>query len=1020
MLTLVLCPPSTGWSTGHSGVDRPGNPADTISAKRLETTGACYESCLKLAACASWTFESAGCGDERAGRCTLRSTVPRQQLAPQEEECQVASGTSAPARAGGLVPLLYKPLPLGNITVRGWLRDQLVTMANGLSGHLELFWDDVHDSVWIGGTHDHSGAGHERGPYWLNGMVPLAAYLNATGDATSGGLKVDLNEQVNRWVSKILDAQLPNGWLGPDDGFGGKGNTYWNGWNVAASLLQYADAQTNAGRPDVAARCNLAVLKYVTEVHRRMLTTPLTSWSQNRWQDWVYIIHWLMDQAPQGQEQMLWDAAELTQQQSWDWDAYYNRAGVGSTGAFKGKSMPKFAIKNVGGWTMYDHGVNNAMGTKSCAVWYRQSGNATDAQASYKKLAMQDTYHGQPHGIWAADECFGGLDLNRGIELCAVVEQMYSLQHMFRVQGDPAFLDKCERIAYNALPGTIDPIMWRHQYLQQANEINALYAIKDHVWQTDGDDSTGFGVDPNFGCCTANMQQGWPKLVSNVILQKGSGAVPTLLVAMLAPVEASLGDVRVRIVTDYPFGDNATIYLAGQAALEIRIPGWATAAQVSVNGGPAAPAKNGTMHTIAAGAAASATIQLFLNPAVRVEKGWGRAATNGSSLVSYSASGAIVPSSQEEDWDLDIVKAVGGTRKPSTAEVRAAPHDVAAEIAARFGEHSQPHQHGAGSHAHGSGSHHHHGSSSQLLGGCSFAHSRDPTFTSDIRTGDPGQVSTAVIGHPIWGAASPTDPKAHSVAGLSLSFRYVAGYTPPAGVTKMGPTVSVVLVDAANQSDVATLYTSPELNKYSFDDYKGYSPPINIAVSNLRVPNGRALLVALRIHNNERNLQIPLDPAGGMSVRLSWSAAATEAAVPPPQLGEATNAAAILRGPLLYSLYLEEECSGVVKTWLPFNNTDVDLITQTTWNFAISAAPSRLRFEQLGAPGRLPFNTSRFPSVIHAKARAVPGWTSSRSAADEPPASPLSASELGSDETNILLVPYGASNLRMAGLPWYE
>jgi hypothetical protein len=139
-------------------------------------------------------------------------------------------------------------------------------------------------------------------------------------------------------------------------------------------------------------------------------------------------------------------------------------------------------------------GVNNAMGTKSCAVWYRQSANATDADRSYKKLAMQETYHGQPHGIWSADECFGGRDLNRGIELCAVVEQMYSLQHMFRVQGDPSFLDRTERIAYNALPATITPDMWKHQYLQQANEINALYGIKDHVWQTDGADSTGFGV----------------------------------------------------------------------------------------------------------------------------------------------------------------------------------------------------------------------------------------------------------------------------------------------------------------------------------------------------------------------------------------------------------------------------------------------------------------------------------------------------------------------------------------------
>ena len=28
--------------------------------------------------------------------------------------------------------------------------------------------------------------------------------------------------------------------------------------------------------------------------------------------------------------------------------------------------------------------------------------------------------------MWSADECFGGRSLNRGIELCAVVEQMYS------------------------------------------------------------------------------------------------------------------------------------------------------------------------------------------------------------------------------------------------------------------------------------------------------------------------------------------------------------------------------------------------------------------------------------------------------------------------------------------------------------------------------------------------------------------------------------------------------------------
>lgn len=66
---------------------------------------------------------------------------------------------------------------------------------------------------------------------------------------------------------------------------------------------------------------------------------------------------------------MLWDAAELTQQQSWDWDAYYDQTGIGRTGAFVGKPMPKFLERPAGGWTMYDHGVNNGMGTKSCATW---------------------------------------------------------------------------------------------------------------------------------------------------------------------------------------------------------------------------------------------------------------------------------------------------------------------------------------------------------------------------------------------------------------------------------------------------------------------------------------------------------------------------------------------------------------------------------------------------------------------------------------------------------------------------
>ena len=47
--------------------------------------------------------------------------------------------------------------------------------AAGLSGHLPLFWADVENSSWVGGTAD-TGL-HERTPHWLNGFVPLAFQL---------------------------------------------------------------------------------------------------------------------------------------------------------------------------------------------------------------------------------------------------------------------------------------------------------------------------------------------------------------------------------------------------------------------------------------------------------------------------------------------------------------------------------------------------------------------------------------------------------------------------------------------------------------------------------------------------------------------------------------------------------------------------------------------------------------------------------------------------------------------------
>jgi DUF1680 family protein len=196
-------------------------------------------------------------------------------------------------------------------------------------------------------------------------------------------------------------------------------------------------------------------------------------------------------------------------------------------------------------------------------------------------------HHGQPNGIWSGDKHLHGTSPIQGTELCAVAEYMYSLEEMQRILGEPELGDRLEQVAYNAFPVTFKPDMWADQYDQQVNQV--LCTVARRAWADDLDDSNIYDQMTNFGCCQANLHQGWPKLVRSLVMATPEGR---LAVIAWGPCVTSVilptGPLRLEIETNYPFEGDAVLrlHLERPASFSLRlcIPGWAAGTEISADG----------------------------------------------------------------------------------------------------------------------------------------------------------------------------------------------------------------------------------------------------------------------------------------------------------------------------------------------------------------------------------------------------------------------------------------------------
>ncbi|HPP71145.1 MAG TPA: glycoside hydrolase family 127 protein [Pseudothermotoga sp.] len=475
----------------------------------------------------------------------------------------------------------FREIELGRIKPLGWLRKQLELQMEGLTGHLDEIWPYVGpESAWLGG----SGDDWERGPYYCDGLVSLAYLVNESW----------LIKKAEKWINSVLSSQTPEGSFGPRSNL-----DWWPRMVMLKALTSYHEATKDQ-----------RVMGFLRNYFKYQLvelpSRRLSDWAWARGFENLVSIFWFHERT---KEPFLLDLAKLIISQSIDWSKLFENFPYKEPAE---KYLPKEfmeKLKSYRGWPKIfedpskvgltkeeverfffiyhtTHVVNVAMALKEPALRYQLEGDERYRRIALKALEEIMRHHGQPNGIFSGDEHLNGRRTTQGTELCAVVEFMFSMENLFKTFGEVIFADYLEKVAYNALPATIRPNFYAHQYDQQVNQV--LCNIAQRNWYNNDEDSNIFGLEPNFGCCTANMHQGWPKFTRTLWMKDENDCFVTVAYAPCAMRYDFNAQERVEIVeeTDYPFEDEVGFFVSSDRdiCIMLRVPHRSKSVTVFVNG----------------------------------------------------------------------------------------------------------------------------------------------------------------------------------------------------------------------------------------------------------------------------------------------------------------------------------------------------------------------------------------------------------------------------------------------------
>jgi hypothetical protein len=458
---------------------------------------------------------------------------------------------------GNRQPLLPSPLvklPVGTVRPEGWLRQQLLLMADGFSGRLpELSAFCKYDgNAWTDPS-GHGRFGWEELPYWLKGFIDLGYVLNDPR----------IIAESKTWIEAVLKTQGADGYFGTRSNLEGK-NTLdefgkldlWPNMVMLYPLRTYYEA---TGDP--------RVIEFMTRYYQWFQRQPLDrilpeSWQKHRGGDNLDSIYWLYNHTG---DKWLLDAGTVNHERTSDW---------------------------VGGIPTW-HGVNISECFREPGQYYQETKDIRYLGVTERVYGTVTGVFGQvPGGLFGADENArpGFTGPRQATETCTMVELMFSDEMLIAITGDSKWADRAEDVAFNSLPAAMTPDLKALHYLTAPNQIQLDRKSKAPAIDNGGD---MFSYNPyDYRCCQHNTAMGWPYFAERLWMgTRNDGLAALFYAAGSVTAKVAGGDeVTIAETTGYPFSDQVSFDLTlakpARFPLALRIPAWCEAPRVKVNGKP--------------------------------------------------------------------------------------------------------------------------------------------------------------------------------------------------------------------------------------------------------------------------------------------------------------------------------------------------------------------------------------------------------------------------------------------------